>query len=119
MLDPDDYYTDELFLQKVVDYFEEHKDFIIYSSNCMMLYEDKTEKPFIESSIKESIFDFNDLLQDKVIITQTAGSVFRNVIYNKGIPQIIQEAVGTSSESSFRVDTERYIFHLEKGKAFF
>ena len=119
VLDPDDYYTDEFFLQKAVDFLDAHKDFTIYSSNCMMLYENKTEKPFIESNVKEAIFDFNDLLQDKVIITQTAGSIFRNIVYNNGIPQIIKESIGTPSESSFRADTERYIFHLEKGKAFF
>ena len=119
VLDPDDYYTDELFLQKAVAFLDAHKDFTIYSSNCMMLYENKTVNPFIESNVKEAIFDFNDLLQDKVIITQTAGSIFRNVVYNEGIPQIIKEAIGTYSESSFRADTERYIFHLEKGKAFF
>jgi len=119
VLDPDDYYTDEFFLQKAVDFLDAHKDFTIYSSNCMMLYENKTEKPFIESNVKEAIFDFNDLLQDKVIITQTAGSIFRNIVYNNGIPEIIKNAIGTYSESSFRADTERYIFHLEKGKSFF
>jgi|GEM_PF-1481027 len=119
VLDPDDYYTDELFLQKAIDYLEEHKDFTIYSSNCMMLYEDEIEKPFIEKNIKEAVFDFNDLLRNKAIITQTAGSVFRNVVYNNDIPKIIKEAIGTPSEASFRADTERYMFHLEKGKAFF
>lgn len=119
VLDPDDYYTDELFLQKAVDYLEEHKDFTIYSSNCMMLYDDKSEKPFIENNVKEVVFNFDDLLKNRVIITQTAGSVFRNVVYNEGVPQIIKEAIGTPSESSFRADTERYIFHLKKGKAFF
>ena len=119
MLDPDDYYTDELFLQKAVDYLEEHKDFTIYSSNCMMLYDDKSEKPFIENNVKEVVFNFDDLLKNRVIITQTAGSIFRNVVYDEGVPQIIKEAIGTPSESSFRADTERYIFHLEKGKAFF
>lgn len=119
VLDPDDYYTDEYFLQKAVDYLEEHKDFTIYSSNCMMLYGDKSKKPFIESNVKEATFNFDDLLKNRVIITQTAGSVFRNAVYNEGVPQIIKEAIGTPSESSFRADTERYIFHLEKGKAFF
>lgn len=119
VLDPDDYYTDELFLQKAVDYLEEHKDFTIYGSNCMMLYEDKKEKPFIENNVKENVFDFNDLLQDKAIITQTAASIFRNVVYSNGIPQIIKEAIDTPSESSFRADTGRYILHLGKGKAFF
>jgi len=119
VLDPDDYYTDEYFLQKAVDYLEEHKDFTIYSANCMMLYGDKSEKPFIENNVKEVVFNFDDLLKNRVIITQTAGSIFRNVVYDQGVPQIIKEAIGTPSESSFRADTERYIFHLEKGKAFF
>ncbi|MGI5065385.1 glycosyltransferase family 2 protein [Treponema putidum] len=119
VLDPDDYYTDEFFLQKAVDYLEKHEDFTIYSSNCMMMYENKTEKPFIENNVKEAIFDFNDLLQDKPIITQTAGSIFRNTVYNNGIPQIIKESIGTPSETSFRDDTCRYIIHLYKGKAFF
>ena len=34
VLDPDDYYTDELFLQKAVAFLDAHKDFTIYSSNC-------------------------------------------------------------------------------------
>ena len=119
VLDPDDYYTDEFFLQKAVDFLDAHKDFTIYSSNCMMLYESSSTEPYLKTKIKESVFSFSDLLQDKVIITQTAGSVFRNVVYNEGIPQIIKESIGTPSESSFRADTERYIFHLEKGKAFF
>lgn len=119
VLDPDDYYTDELFLQKAVDYLEEHKEFTIYSANCMMLHDDKSKKLFIRNNVKEAVFDFNDLLQNNAIITQTAGSIFRNVVYNEGIPQIIKDAIGTPSESSFRADTERYIFHLKKGKAFF
>ena len=119
VLDPDDYYTDEFFLQKAVDFLDAHKDFTIYSSNCMMLYESSSTEPYLKTKIKESVFSFSDLLQDKVIITQTAGSIFRNIVYNNGIPQIIKNAIGTYSESSFRADTERYIFHLEKGKAFF
>ena len=119
VLDPDDYYTDELFLQKAVDFLKVHKDFTIYSSNCMMLYEDASTYPYIKMNRHESIFNFDDLLQDNVYITQTAGTVFRNVVYNEGVPKIIKEAIGTYSESSFRADTERYIFHLEKGKAFF
>lgn len=119
VLDPDDYYTDELFLQKAVDFLEVHKDFTIYSSNCMMLYEDASTYPYIKMNRHESIFNFDDLLQDNVYITQTAGTVFRNVVYNEGVPKIIKEAIGTYSESSFRADTWRYILHLERGRAFF
>ena len=119
VLDPDDYYTDEFFLQKAVDFLDAHKDFTIYSSNCMMLYESSSTEPYLKTKIKESVFSFSDLLQDKVIITQTAGSIFRNIVYSNGIPEIIKNAIGTYSESSFRADTERYIFHLHRGKAFF
>lgn len=119
VLDPDDYYTDENFLQKAVDYLEAHRDFSIYSSNCMMLFEDNTKKPFIKTKTKRAVFNFGDLLADRAIITQTAGSIFRNVVYKNGIPQIIKDAIGTSSEASFRADTERYIMHLEKGNAYF
>lgn len=119
LLDADDYWIDNLFLQKAVDFLEAHKDFTIYSSNCMMLYENKTEKPFIESNVKEAVFNFNDLLKNNAIITQTAGTVFRNAVYNKGIPKIIKEAINTPSEPSFRDDTSRYIMHLCKGNAFF
>lgn len=119
VLDPDDYYTDENFLQKAVDYLESHPDFSIYSSNCLMLYDDGTTKPYIKTKIEKTVFTFDDLLQDNVIITQTAGSVFRNTVYHNGIPPIIKDAIGTPSESSFRADTERYIFHLYTGKAYF
>lgn len=119
VLDPDDYYTDENFLQKAVDYLDAHRDFSIYSSNCLMLYDDKTTKPYIKTKIKKAVFTFDDLLHNNVIITQTAGSVFRNTVYHNGIPKIITDAIGTPSESSFRADTERYIFHLHTGKAYF
>lgn len=119
VLDPDDYYIDENFLQKAVDYLETHQDFSIYSSNCLMLYDDKTTKPFIKAKTKKAVFTFDDLLKNNVIITQTAGTIFRNTVYNNGIPEIIKNAIGTPSESSFRADTERYIFHLHTGKAYF
>ncbi len=119
VLDPDDYYIDENFLQKAIDYLEAQKDFTIYSSNCRMLYEDAKTEPFIKSKRKNAIFNFDDLLNENLIITQTAGSIFRNVIYKNGIPKIIQQAIGTESEPSFRADTERYIMHLNKGKAYF
>lgn len=119
VLDPDDYYTDENFLQKAVDYLESHPDFSIYSSNCLMLYDDQTTQPYIKTKIRKAVFSFDDLLQDKAIITQTAGSVFRNSVYKNGVPEIIKNAVETLSEASFREDTCRYIIHLNIGSAFF
>lgn len=119
LLDADDYWTDSDFLQRAHDFLEQHRDFVIYSENINCLYDDGTVKPFIDKNRSSGSFDLNDYFNDKIPITQTTGTFFRNVIFINGVPQIMTDAVGTASERSFEGDFDRYIMHLKYGKSYY
>jgi hypothetical protein len=53
------------------------------------------------------------------VISQTAGTIFRNVLFRDGIPAVFAEMVGTRRQYSFQGDYDRYAFHLHEGKARF
>lgn len=117
LLDSDDYWTDMNYLQSAVDFLDAHPDFVIYSRNVVCKTESNDEYLFIPNSITESDFAIEDYFYHRIPITQTTGSFFRNVIFANGIPEIMQNAVGTISERSFEGDFDRYIMHLKYGKA--
>ena len=119
LLDADDYYTDFNFLQRSFDFLQNNQDYIIYYENVTCLYEDGVKKPFISTRIKSATFDINDYLNDCLPIVQTTGQFYRNVIFSKGIPEIMQKSIGTDSERSFEGDFDRFIMHLKYGKAYF
>jgi glycosyltransferase involved in cell wall biosynthesis len=128
LLDADDYWIDDCKLQKAFDFFESNPEYVIYSTNTLCIYEDlggggvsnrKESHSFIGTDIKEADYTIDDLIKSQIAITQTTGTVFRNVIFKNGIPQIMQDAVGTISERSFEGDTGRYVMHLKYGKAKF
>ncbi|WP_428065797.1 glycosyltransferase family 2 protein [Candidatus Avelusimicrobium facis] len=117
LLDADDYWTDENYLQDAVDYLDAHPDHVIYGRNVLCVKEDGTSYPFISLKTPEKDYDLNDYLAGDIAITQTTGSFFRNVIFSQGIPHIMTQAIGTFSERSFEGDADRFIMHLKYGKA--
>lgn len=119
LLDADDYWTDKHYLQKSVDFLDGHPDFTIYSTNVLSLYEDGSTRPYLDTDKKTFNFSMEDFLHESILITQTTGMVFRNVIYSKGIPDIVTNSIGTISERSFEGDYDRFIMHLRYGKAHF
>ena len=119
LLDADDYWTDDKYLQKAVDFLDTHPDFTIYNANVMALHPDGSSNPYVKTDIKSADYSFDDYINDKIIFTQTTGMVFRNVIYIKGIPDMVQNSIGTISERSFEGDVDRYVMHLKHGKAHF
>jgi len=119
LLDADDYYKDENFLQRAYDFLQKNTDYIIYYENVNYLYEDGTEKPFISEKTKSGTYALNDYFKENLPIVQTTGQFYRNVIFSKGIPEIMKNAVGTDSERSFEGDYDRFIMHLKYGKAYF
>lgn len=121
VLDPDDYWVDEYFLQKAVTFLEEHQDYVAYGANTKSLIDGKLEdKYYIQTGIQENTaFDIKDYIDGIALVTHTTGSVYRNVIFKKEVPAIMKEAVGTLAEASFRGDVDRYVMHLKYGKAKF
>ena len=119
-LDPDDYWIDPLYIDKAIDFLEEHKDYSCYSSNTVILEENGEQKAFIGSNVDnyttESIEYY---FENRAIVTHTTASFYRNCVYNNGIPQIIKDAEKTICAASFRGDHDRFLIHLKFGKAFF
>ncbi len=119
LLDADDYYTDIHYLQRSFDFLQNNPEYVVYQENVNYLYEDGSTKPFINPNEKSRSFDIYDYLNDDDIIVQTTGQFYRNVIYSKGIPQIVQDSIGTVSERSFEGDYDRYVMHMKYGKSYF
>lgn len=117
LLDSDDYWTDMNYLQSAVDYLDTHSDYVIYSRNVICQTEDGLEHLFVPEKIPASDFTIDNYLNHHIVITQTTGSFFRNVIFKEGIPHVMEKAIGTISECSFEGDFDRYIMHLKYGKA--
>lgn len=122
VLDPDDYWVDNLFLQKAVDFLEANSDYVTYGSNTKILKNGllQNQKMYIDTNEPEKIFNgIEDFLQGKTYVTHTTASVYRNVMFQNGVPEIMKKAVGTLSEASYRGDFDRYVMHLKYGKAKF
>ncbi len=119
LLDSDDYWTDENYLQDAVDFLDANPDFVIYSRNVTCLTESGQTYPFIPDSCPNQDFDLNNYFNDNIVISQTTGTVFRNVIFANGVPSIMSDAIGTISERSFEGDFDRYLMHLKYGRAHF
>jgi len=119
LLDADDYWLDDFFLQRSYDFLQKHLKYVIYYENVKCLLPDGTCYPFINPNIVNSSYTIEDLFADRVYITQTTGQFYRNVLFKNGIPEIIETAIGTVSEHSFEGDTDRFILHLKYGKAYF
>ena len=119
LLDADDYWIDENYLQSAVDFLDSHSDYVIYSRNVICKTEKNEESFFVPTNIPISSFTIDNYINGNISITQTTGSFFRNVIFINGIPEIMKNAVGTISERSFEGDFDRYIIHLKYGKAYY
>lgn len=121
VLDPDDYWVDEYFLQKAVTFLEAHPDYAGYGSNTKRLINGELEDQFyVHTNMHESTaFNIEDYLTGRALVAHTTGAVYRNIIFKKDVPAIMKESVGTLAEASFRGDVDRYVMHLKYGKARF
>ncbi len=115
VLDPDDYYLSENFLQKALDFLNQNEDYTIYMSNVYKKTPDGATEPYLEQ--KDINFDFEDYINGRTIFSQTSGCVYRNVIFKDGVPEKLLNPPEKSWETSFRGDTFRNVLHIFYGKA--
>lgn len=116
VLDADDYYLSDNFVQNALDYLEKNKDCTIYIANVLqMLPDGKIEK---YSNFKAQKTTFEEYLNGVFPFTQTSACVYRNVIFKDGVPEKILNPTVQSWEFSFRGDTFRNLIHLNKGFAY-
>lgn len=116
VLDPDDYWTDKLKIQKALDFLENNKDFTIYATATMQIFSDGTQQK-MQSSDVAADSDFDDFVNQRAKLGCTLGSIFRNVIFKNGIPEKMLKLTRPSQERSFRADSFRNAIHIHEGKA--
>ena len=118
-LDADDYYTDENFLQKAVDFLEKNSEYSIYAANTVNLSFGRTSNQY---NIEEDFLDstFEDMLQGRAVLGNTISSVFRNNYITDDVIKFLETKIGDPYiEVAFREDDFRNRIHLATGKAHF
>ena len=118
VLDPDDYWTDPLHLQKALDFLASHPDYTIYCSDILKLYPNGTQTP-CQFASHPTTSTFMDFLNNKSTLAFTQSTVFRNIVFSKGLPKFMQQLPSKTAEKSFRGDTFRNLIHLHEGKAYY
>ena len=116
VLDPDDYWTDPLKIQKSLDFLETHRDFTVYTANSLMRGPGQ-ERPYVACP-QALDSDFDDYLRGHAALGQTAGAVYRNVVFAEGLPPALRN-LRPDQERTFRGDAFRNLVHLHEGRAHF
>lgn len=117
VLDPDDWWSDPDHLQRALDFLESHRDFTVYAANSLMRG-DGPDRPLVAVD-REVDGTFGDFLRGRCILGQTAGVVYRNVVFARGLPAQLTSALRTDQEKTFRGDAFRNLIHLHEGKVHF
>lgn len=118
-LDSDDYWVDERYLQRGVDFLEDHPDFVIYSRNTYLDYPDGSRSTYHGEDLPVSDFTSDDYLQNRAFVSHTASTIFRNVLFQSGVPTVFVNVVGIRGQSLVADDVDRYFIHILRGKARF
>lgn len=121
VLDADDYWIDKKFLQNAYVFLENNQEYTIYGCNSRIMQDGALLDKYYHVNCKDDmvINSIDDIMEGGKwrYVTNTLETVFRNVIFEKGVPDFMMKSVGTYSEDSYREDTNRYLMHLRKGKA--
>lgn len=115
VLDPDDFWIDEYKIQKSLDFLEKNKEYTIYVTNTMQQTSDGKRNKW--SNIKAKDSDFNDYLNGSAALGCTLGSMYRNVIFQNGLPEKMIHLENVTCEKAFRGDSFRNAIHIHEGKA--
>lgn len=126
VLDPDDYWTSELKIQKSLDFLESNKDYAIYSANTLLKYvndnentNEKERRKLYINRTSSKTSTFQDYLRGRSVIGHTSSLIYRNVVFMRGIPEQMINIPSPSCEISFRGDSFRNVLHIHRGKSFF
>ena len=120
VLDPDDYWSDDRWLQKAVDFLDVNPEYTIYETNVYKLYNDGSIEPYFDCQhIDTYSSTFDDFLKGNAMLSNTMACVYRNVYFSEGIPTEFMDLAGSQFEETFRADSARNLIHLKRGKAYF
>ena len=117
VLDPDDYWRDDGKVQRALDFLEAHRDFTVYAGNSLVRG-DGVDRPYVALE-REIDFTFADYLRGRGALGQTAGAVYRNVVFSRGLPERMSSGLRADQEATYRGDAFRNLIHLHEGRAHF
>lgn len=115
VLDPDDYWIDQDYLQNAIDFLESHHDHTIHIANTMIDREGKLTP--LHNHTNAMSYDLEQI--DNCIWGHTSGTIFRNIIFKHEVPNYLYEQIATENEKCFEGDSFRNFIHLTKGKAYY
>lgn len=118
LLDGDDLWLGENHLQKQVDFLDNHKDYSTVAANTQYIINDKPADLLINPKFLGKSFCFEDFVADRCPYYHPSATLFRNTIYQKGLPLCYKEAVNTFENCALRGDDFRRIQHLQEGKVY-
>ena len=114
VLDPDDWWSSPRFVQQALDFLESHADFTVYAANSLMRG-DGPDRPLapVDRVVDGS---FGDFLRGRCVLGQTAGTVYRNVVFGSGLPPPLTVPLRPDQEATYRGDAFRNLIHLHEGR---
>lgn len=118
VLDPDDYWKSPDHIENALNFLGQHPDYTIYSSEIEMIEPDGTRR-IVGFADRECTTDYANFLRGNACVGFTQSAVFRNVVFARGLPEIMRLLPFASMEESFRGDTFRTFLHIREGKAYF
>jgi glycosyltransferase involved in cell wall biosynthesis len=113
VLDSDDYWINNNFLEDGVNFLDTNLDFSIYATNTLI--------ENINTNDKKLAFDSNGIITHDInnfTWTHTSSTIFRNNYFTKNILDILETKVKTDVEKCYEGDTFRNIVHSTKGKIY-
>jgi len=117
VLDGDDRWTDPQKVQRALDYLEAHRDCTIFMTDTWVDSPGGARHRYVGCDRPVEI-GFDDYLAGRAICGCSLGSVFRNVVFSKGIPEGLRAVVGDPRRATaYRGDAFRTILHLHEGRA--
>ena len=116
VLDSDDYWINNSFLIKGVNFLEANPDYSIYGTNTFLKDGEIITKKYLDNSDIIKNIDFNSFSTD-IVFTHTSSTIFRNNFFNKNIIKYLKTKVNDKIEQIYEGDSFRNICHYFNGKA--
>jgi glycosyltransferase involved in cell wall biosynthesis len=113
VLDSDDYWIDNNFINNGLDFLENNNDYTIYANNTIIKNNNNKHAMF-SNNFDIVTYDLSE--NDNFKFTHTSSTIFRSIAFNKQTLSKLNSKIGTPKERAYEGDTFRNIISLTYGK---